>query len=126
MSVLVACAIGAIGVPLVQKLVERGHEVVGLTRTQAGADRFREVWSAAVVADVLDTDALMTAPRGFRVDAVVYQLTVIRRLPARYRDMDATNRLRTEGTANLRTLARRLEQRHPVVPRRLRLWQSAC
>lgn len=55
--------------PLLQKLVERGHEVVGLTRRQAGADRFC-CWSAAV-ADVLDTDALMTAVRGLRVDGVV-------------------------------------------------------
>jgi nucleoside-diphosphate-sugar epimerase len=106
MRVLVAGATGAIGVPLVQKLVERGHEVVGLTRTQAGADRFGELWSAAVVADALNADALMTAAHGLRVDAVVHELTAIRGLPARYRDLDATNRLRTEGTANLLTLAR--------------------
>jgi nucleoside-diphosphate-sugar epimerase len=106
MRVLVAGATGAIGVPLVHKLVERGHEVVGLTRAHAGADQFRELWSAAVVADVLNTNALMTAARGLRVDAVVHELTSIRKLPARYRHLDATNRLRTEGTANLLALAR--------------------
>jgi nucleoside-diphosphate-sugar epimerase len=60
--------------------------------------------SAAVVADVPNTDALMTAARGLRVDAVVHELTAIRKLPARYRTW--TRPLRTEGTANLLTLAR--------------------
>ena len=39
MKVFIAGASGAIGRPLVRQLIERGHEVVGLTRTNADAVR---------------------------------------------------------------------------------------
>jgi nucleoside-diphosphate-sugar epimerase len=54
---------------------------------------------------VLDRPVLLAAARGVRADAVVHELTAIRGLPMRFRDLDATNRLRIEGTANLLALA---------------------
>ncbi|NUR85502.1 MAG: NAD(P)-dependent oxidoreductase [Nonomuraea sp.] len=102
MKVLLAGATGAIGTPLVAALREAGHEVLALTRgTQVPGAR-------AVVADALDRDALLRAVDGLRADAVIHELTALRKPPARYRDMDATNTLRTTGTANLLAAAERL------------------
>lgn len=106
MRVVVAGAAGAVGVPLVEGLLARGHDVVGVTRSHAAAERFRSRWSAAVVADVLDRDALLAAADALRADAVVHELTAIPPLPVRHRDLNRTNELRTRGTANLVALAR--------------------
>lgn len=102
MRVIVAGATGALGIPLVAQLVAAGHEVVGITRRPDAVGR---AWSGAIVADVLDRDALLRAARGVRADAVIHELTAIRGLPLRYRDLDATNALRVRGTSNLLGLA---------------------
>ena len=41
MRVFVAGASGAIGTRLVPRLIERGHEVIGTSRSPAGAERIR-------------------------------------------------------------------------------------
>ncbi|MGZ5339490.1 MAG: NmrA family NAD(P)-binding protein [Thermoleophilaceae bacterium] len=41
MKVLVAGATGALGRPLVRQLVERGHEVFGMTRSESRAELIR-------------------------------------------------------------------------------------
>ena len=102
MRVVVAGATGTIGTPLVAQLVDAGHEVIGITRRQ---ERRGARWSGAIVADVLDRDALLAAASGVRADAVIHELTAIAGLPLRYRDLDATNRLRVQGTSNLLGLA---------------------
>ena len=103
MRVVVAGATGAIGVPLVAGLIAAGHDVIGISRRpDAGAGRG---WAGTIVADVLDRETLLRAARGVRADAVIHELTAIRGLPMRYRDLDATNRLRVEGTSNLLGLA---------------------
>ncbi|WP_375389935.1 NAD-dependent epimerase/dehydratase family protein [uncultured Amnibacterium sp.] len=103
MKVVVAGATGAIGVPLVERLIAAGHDVIGISRrADAGEGRG---WAGTVVADVLDRAGLLAAAKGVRADAVVHELTAIRGLPMRYRDLDATNRLRIQGTSNLLGLA---------------------
>ncbi len=54
MRVVVAGATGAIGVELTRQLVAARHDVVGITRSAAGASRLRDAGATAVVADVLD------------------------------------------------------------------------
>ncbi|GEK79252.1 NAD-dependent epimerase/dehydratase family protein [Agrococcus baldri] len=106
MRVLLAGATGAIGVPLTERLVAAGHEVVGLTRTAAGADRLRLLGAEPLTADAMQRDALLRATEGTRADAVVHMLTALRRSPVRHRDMHATNALRIDGSANLIEAAR--------------------
>lgn len=97
---LVAGATGAIGAPLVRALLSRGHEVIGLTRN---VDRARRLPSgcASVIADALDRDGLLQACDGLAVDAVINQLTDLRKAPTRHRDLRSTNALRITGTRNL-------------------------
>ncbi len=100
MKVLIAGATGVVGRPLVRMLAEGGHEVYALTRSArpiAGA--------TAVVADAMDRTALLAAVDGLRLDAVVHQLTALKKVPTREGLMAATNALRTEGTANLLAVA---------------------
>ncbi len=101
MKVLLAGATGAIGVPLVRRLTMAGHEVVGITRTDAGAAMLWDLGASIVIADALDREGLLRALRDTRADAVVHQLTALKRMPLRHRDLEVTNRLRVEGTANL-------------------------
>ncbi len=106
MRVLLAGATGAIGRPLIAELIGAGHEVSGLCRSSDAAGDLRASGATAVRADVLDRDSLLDAVGGRRVDAVIAELTSLKKTPIRHRDMALTNRLRSEGTANLVAAAR--------------------
>jgi 2-alkyl-3-oxoalkanoate reductase len=108
MRVFLAGASGAIGRPLVPKLLAAGHEVTGMTRSEARAEEVRAAGSDAAVVDVFDAGALRSAVEAAAPDVIVHELTS---LPDRidFRKEDtyaATNRLRTEGTRNLIDAAR--------------------
>jgi nucleoside-diphosphate-sugar epimerase len=103
MRVFVAGASGAIGRPLLPKLVAAGHEVTGMTRSEERAAQVRDAGAEAAVVDVFDRDALDAAMREAAPEVVVHQLTALpERMDFRKEDLyTATNRLRTEGTRNL-------------------------
>jgi nucleoside-diphosphate-sugar epimerase len=107
MRVFLAGATGAIGTPLTRALLESGHEVVALTRRRGGAPP----GTVELVGDALDRDGLLAAVRGLKADAVIHQLTALKKAPLRHRDLAPTNRLRIEGTANLLAAARALGAR---------------
>src|SRR3712207_396584 len=101
MRVFVAGATGAIGKQLVPRLVEAGHEVHGMTRSESKQAMLEELGAVPVVADALDPDQVAEAVGRARPDAIVHQLTAIPPLlDLRHfdRDFALTNRLRTEGT----------------------------
>ena len=103
MRVFVAGASGAVGRPLVPKLVAAGHEVTGMTRSESKTEDMRRAGARAALADVFDVDALRAAMEEARPEVIVHELTA---LPDRidFRKADtyaATNRVRTEGTRNL-------------------------
>jgi len=108
MKVVIAGATGVLGRPLVRRLVEAGHEVVGITRTGAGASALRSAGAEAVVVDVMQGDALLAAFEGQKADAVIHELTDLSKPPTKYADMAGTNALRTEGSAHLIALAQQL------------------
>lgn len=102
MRVLVAGATGAFGQPLVAALLGAGHDVVAL-----GRDRKVVIpGTEPLIVDALDRDAMLGSAAGVEVDVVVHQLTALRKVPAKFQDMELTNRLRTEGTRNLLEMAR--------------------
>lgn len=106
MRVILAGATGTLGRVLVPELIRAGHEVVGIARSRDAADRLTRVGAAAIVADVMDRDGLLAAARGESADAVIHELTALKKVPLRHRDMDQTNRLRETGSAHLIELAR--------------------
>lgn len=109
MRIFVAGATGAIGRHLVPMLVERGHEVVGATRTPSKQDGLQRLGAEPVVVDALDAEAVGRAVGEAEPDVIVHQLTAI---PATVdmrhfdRDFALTNRLRTEGTDHLLSAGR--------------------
>jgi 2-alkyl-3-oxoalkanoate reductase len=104
MKVFVAGATGALGRPLVRQLVERGHEVTGMTRSESKTELLRELGAKPAVADALDPDAVARAVAESEPDVIVHQMTAIeasfnpRRMEQAF---ETTNRLRTEGTDHL-------------------------
>jgi nucleoside-diphosphate-sugar epimerase len=103
MKIFVAGATGAVGRPLIRQLVERGHEVTGMTRSASKQDLLRELGARPVVADALDPDGVARAVAEAEPDVIVHQLTAISAFNPRRmeRDFATTNRLRTEGIDHL-------------------------
>jgi nucleoside-diphosphate-sugar epimerase len=104
MRVLVAGATGAIGRPLLPRLMSAGHEVVGMTRSEAGAERVRTAGAEPVVCDALDPSQVHEGVRAARPEVLVHQLTAIPESvnPRKLADQfELTDRLRTEGTRYL-------------------------
>jgi nucleoside-diphosphate-sugar epimerase len=103
MRIFVAGASGTIGVPLVRALVTAGHQVTAQTRSPGKQAELRALGATPAVADALDRDALIAAVVSARPTHVIHQLTALPKdgTVRRPRDLEATNRLRTEGTRNL-------------------------
>ncbi|HEX2084834.1 MAG TPA: NAD(P)-dependent oxidoreductase [Solirubrobacteraceae bacterium] len=110
MRVLLAGATGAIGRPLVPRLVAAGHEVVGLTRRASRAREIERAGARGVVCDVIDRAATLALADEVRPDVVMDQTTS---LPQRYdaRKMwkfyEGMVELRLRGTPNLIEAAQR-------------------
>jgi 2-alkyl-3-oxoalkanoate reductase len=104
MNILVMGATGAVGAPLVSQLVERGHEVVGTSRTQERAETLRELGAQPAVLDLLDRDAVRRLVLDVKPDAIAHQATALadgvdfKRFAE---SLAPTNQLRTEGADNL-------------------------
>jgi 2-alkyl-3-oxoalkanoate reductase len=109
MRVFVVGASGAIGTRLVSQLIDRGHTVIGTSRSPDKAEALRALGAEPVVLDALDARAVREAVAAAKPDAIVHQATAL--ADVRFgRSLDRTfaqtNRLRTEGTDNLLAAAR--------------------
>ncbi len=100
MRVFVAGSTGAIGQQLVPRLVNAGHEVCGMTRSESKRAMLSELGAVPVIADALDPDQVAEAVGTAKPDVIIHELTAIGSLNPRQfdRDFALTNRLRTEGT----------------------------
>jgi 2-alkyl-3-oxoalkanoate reductase len=110
MRVFVAGATGVIARPLIPRLVAEGHDVVGMTRSEAKAQDLRDRGVGAIVCNAFDASGVARAVRVSRPDVVVHLLTDIPKEidPKRYAEQMAGNDLlRREGTRNLIEAARR-------------------
>ena len=116
MKIFVAGASGVIGRPLLRRLVDAGHAVTGMTRSEQRAVEVREVGADAAICDVFDRAALDAALAGAAPDVVVHQLTSLpQQLDIRKKGVyDANNRIRDEGTRNLVAAARAAGARRMV------------
>lgn len=74
MRIFLAGATGAIGTPLVPRLIAAGHEVAGLTRRPHKAAALEAAGAQAVVCDLYDP-ALTERLVAFKPDVVIHQVT---------------------------------------------------
>lgn len=103
MKVFVAGGSGAIGAQLVPQLVDAGHDVVVMTRSESKRPEIRALGASAVVADALDAEQVAVAVAQAEPEVIVHQVTAIGTVNMRKfdRDFALTNRLRREGTDHL-------------------------
>ncbi|MGE5280874.1 MAG: NAD-dependent epimerase/dehydratase family protein [Chloroflexota bacterium] len=117
MRVFVAGASGAIGRPLVRRLVGAGHEVTGMTRREERMEQIRAAGATPVRCNVFSMHELENALHQAEPEVVVHLLTA---LPPRldYKGKEdplaPTNRVRREGTRNLIAAARAAAARRLV------------
>jgi nucleoside-diphosphate-sugar epimerase len=109
MRIMVVGASGAIGAHLVPQLTERGHEVIGTSRSPEKAEKLRALGAQPVTLDLLDKDAVRKAVLENRPDGIIHEATAL--ATAKFsRSLDkgfaGTNRLRAEGTDNILAAAR--------------------
>jgi nucleoside-diphosphate-sugar epimerase len=109
MKIFIAGASGTIGRRLVPLLVAEGHRVTATTRTADKLAALRALGADAVLADGLNKEEVVRAVLAATPDAIVHQMTSlasVRNLKNFDKQFATTNRLRTEGTANLLAAAR--------------------
>ena len=116
MKIFVAGGSGTIGIPLVRALVASGHRVTALTRSPGKREGLQALGASPAVADALDRDALLAAVEATQPTHVIHQLTALpKEGPRNPKDLDATNRLRIDGTRNLLEAAIRTGTRRFIV-----------
>jgi nucleoside-diphosphate-sugar epimerase len=104
MRIFVAGAAGALGKQLIPRLVENGHEVTGMTRSESKSPLVEELGATSVVADGLDPEQVANAVAEANPEVIVHELTALSGNPdMRHWDryFELTNRLRTEATDHL-------------------------
>jgi len=105
MRVLLVGATGVVGRQLVPLLLANEHEVVATATEESKTAALGSTGAHPVVLDLLDAEATRAAVQHSRPDAIVHQATALSALgnnPRKFATYFArTNRLRTEGTANL-------------------------
>ena len=99
MQVAVTGATGVLGHRLVERLVDRGHEVYGLARDEDGCDLVERRGAVARQGDVLDPDSLESLPD---VETLVHAATSIpTATKPTEEDWERNDRVRVEGIHNL-------------------------
>lgn len=99
-KVFVAGATGVLGRRVVQRLVGRGHRVVGLSRSPSNAELLRQYGVEPRTTDLFQREGLRRSC--VDCDAVLHLATAIPgRLQSKPKDWAENDRIRSEGTRNL-------------------------
>ena len=109
MKIFVAGGTGAIGRPLSERLLARGHTVVALTHSPEKAQALAKRGVEPAIADVFDTGAIKAIVSRAQPEVVIEQLTALPRTYTRESMTAAAalnNRIRLEGGANVLAAAR--------------------
>jgi nucleoside-diphosphate-sugar epimerase len=114
MKIFVAGGTGAIGRPLIAKLLARGHALVALTRSPEKAQALTDQGIEPAIADVFDAGTVKAVISRAQPEVVIEQLTA---LPKHYtrESMNAAavlnNRIRLKGGANVLAAAQAADVR---------------
>jgi 2-alkyl-3-oxoalkanoate reductase len=118
MKIFVAGATGAIGRPLIARLLALGHHVTGMTSSDRGLAILREIGAQGVVANALDPYAVREALGQVRPDTVIEELTSLPRhyTPDEMRAAAERDRqVRLAGGGNVYNAARAAGARRYIV-----------
>ncbi|WP_339803369.1 NAD(P)-dependent oxidoreductase [Paenibacillus sp. FSL R5-0744] len=96
MKIFVAGAAGVIGRLLLPKLLEAGHEVVGMTHKEENRAFIEKCGAQAVIADVFDREAIFASIHKAQPEVIIHQLTSLSQ-----RNFSDNSRIRIEGTRNI-------------------------
>lgn len=108
MKILIAGSSGAIGQPLLNLLTAQGHDVYGITQSQAKAQTITAKGAKPLIVNVLEKEAVFSALANIKPDAVIDMLT---HLPKEYtpeamrQSAEMNAKLRREGGAHLQAAA---------------------
>jgi nucleoside-diphosphate-sugar epimerase len=103
-KIFFAGATGVLGRRILPLLIESGHEVTAMTRSEARVEGLRAAGATPVVCDVFDAEALRDAVVAASPQVVLHELTDLPPNidPRKADEQTAGNdRIRTEGTKNL-------------------------
>lgn len=104
MKVFIAGATGLLGKRVVQLLLEQGHEVVGLARSETNRALLASLGAEPRPGSLFDKEQMITATEG--CDAILHLAT---KIPSKMRtkpaDWQENDRIRTDGTDNLTNAA---------------------
>ncbi|OME02601.1 dTDP-glucose 4,6-dehydratase [Paenibacillus odorifer] len=96
MRIFVAGAAGVIGRSLLPKLLQAGHEVIGLTHKEENKTILESLGAQAVIADVYERESIFAAIQAAQPEVVIHQLTSLSQ-----RNFADNSRIRIEGTRNI-------------------------
>ncbi|MEV1143333.1 NAD(P)-dependent oxidoreductase [Micromonospora sp. NPDC049799] len=115
MRIFVAGGTGVVGRPLVEALVELGHDVTASTHRSENCSVVEALGARPALMNGLDEAAVRQAILGAEPEVIVNQITA---LSAPSRDygkwLEVTNRLRSDGTRSLMAAAREAGTRRVV------------
>jgi nucleoside-diphosphate-sugar epimerase len=115
MRMFVAGGTGVLGRPLVEALVDRGHEVTASTHRAENFSVIEAIGARPALMDGLDDAAVRQAILEAGPEVIINQITALSAPSRDYaRWLAATNRLRSEGTRTLMTAAREAGTRRVV------------
>lgn len=118
MRIFIAGATGAIGRPLVAKLLADGHEVFGMTRSKEHAQHIADLGAAPIIADALNAASILDGIKIARPEIVIEMLTS---LPKEYTPQamkearEQNKKVRTEGSINLQKAAQVVGVRRYII-----------
>jgi nucleoside-diphosphate-sugar epimerase len=108
MKILVAGASGAIGQPLIDLLVQEGHDVHGITQSKEHALLIAGKGAKPLILNVLEREAVLSSMNSIKPDVVIDMLTHLPKdyTPDSMRQAAELNaKIRKEGGANLQDAA---------------------
>jgi len=106
MRIFIAGASGAIGRPLVAELLRRGHEVAGMTHSDAGARALADIGATVMRVSAFDATGVEQAVKKAQAEIVIDELTLLPKDPSEMEAAAAGDRkLRIEGGGNLHRAA---------------------
>jgi nucleoside-diphosphate-sugar epimerase len=106
MRIFIAGATGVIGRPLVAELIQQGHTVTALSRSEAGSQRLTALGVTTKVANIFNAKELEEALRQSKAEVVIDQLTSLPKDPSQFPTaFPIDRRLRLEGGGDLHRAA---------------------